>query len=260
MLTIPLQGKKALVCGASKGIGLAVARLLAEAGAQVVILARDEKALNVAVASLPGQGHSYWVQDLYDLVSLRSRLQNELSRHGQFHILVNNSGGPKSGPLVDATAEEMAMAFQTHVMASHILTQALVPGMRHQGYGRVINIISTSVKIPIPNLGVSNTVRGAMASWAKTLSMELAPYGITVNNVLPGFTRTDRLETLKINTAARQGVEPEVIEKMWLDSTPARRFAEPVEMAQAVAFLASPAAAYINGVSLPVDGGRTGSL
>jgi 3-oxoacyl-[acyl-carrier protein] reductase len=260
MLNGTLQGKTALVCGASKGIGLAVAEALAHMGAKVVALARDEKALKAAIGKLPGKGHGVWVQDLSDLVSLRANIQEHLSHFGEFHILVNNAGGPKSGPLINASQEDLVIGFQTHVLASHILTQALVPGMRHQGFGRIINILSTSVKIPILNLGVSNTVRAAMANWAKTLSLELAPYGITVNNILPGFTKTDRLIVLQRATAERQNCDPEEIEKLWLNSIPCGRFAEPGETAQAVAFLASPLASYINGINLPVDGGRTGSL
>lgn len=256
-----LDGKRALVCGGSKGIGLEVARSLAALGAQVVILARDEEGLSAAVSSLPDSPkHSYWVQDLSDLVTLESQLKEKLAQYGDFQILVNNAGGPKGGPLIEASAEELLVAFKTHLLASHLITKALVPGMRKSGFGRVINIISTSVKVPIPNLGVSNTVRGAMANWSKTLSLELASYGITVNNVLPGYTRTERLMALQKATADREQTDPAAVERKWLDSIPAGRFGDPKETADAVAFLASPAAGYINGINLPVDGGRTGSL
>lgn len=256
-----LKGKRALVCGGSKGIGLEVVKALADLGCEVIALARDEDALKSAVQALPSSAkHSYWVQDLGDLVMLESNLKSRVKEMGEIHILVNNTGGPKGGPLLNATGEEIVTAFRTHLLAAHLLTQSLVPGMRQAGYGRIINILSTSVKIPLPNLGVSNTIRGAMASWSKTLSLELAPFGITVNNVLPGYTKTDRLAALQKATAEREKIEQTQVEKRWLDSIPAARFGNPAETAQAVAFLASPNASYINGVNLPVDGGRTGSL
>ena len=199
-------------------------------------------------------------QDLSDTTGLKAKIKSILAEIGPIEICINNAGGPKAGPLLDAAPEDFMQAFQTHVVAAQTLAQLLVPGMKEKNYGRIINIISTSVKIPIPNLGVSNTIRGAMASWAKTLANEVGEFGITVNNVLPGFTATERLEALKEGAAKRLNKTPSDIEQMWLNTIPAKRFAKPDETAEAITFLASPAASYINGINLPVDGGRTGSL
>ena len=177
-----------------------------------------------------------------------------------YHILINNTGGPKGGPIFSAEVNEFTQAFSNHLVCNQILVQNVVPGMKEAGYGRIINIISTSVKQPIDGLGVSNTIRGAVASWSKTLANELGPFGITVNNVLPGFTATDRLEDIIGNAAKRFGGSEEEASKFMKNLVPARRFAEPSEIANAVAFLASEAASYINGINLPVDGGRTKSL
>ncbi len=183
-----------------------------------------------------------------------------LERLGAIQILVNNTAGPKPGPIVEAAEDAFLGAFQNHVLTASLLLRLLMPGMKSAGYGRVINIISTSVKQPIPNLGVSNTIRGAMASWAKTVSLEVAQFGITANNILPGYTSTPRLEALLQNAALKQGKSVDQVSAEWRALVPARRFAEPAEIAAAAAFLASPAASYINGINLPVDGGRTGSL
>lgn len=254
------MGKKALVCGASKGIGRSVAKALAFSGADVIAVGRTESLLQQLKTEVPSGRLQAWAQDLSDHASLKANLNAQLERLGEIHIVINNTAGPKGGPLVEADVSELTAAFAGHVGTAHLLMQALVPGMKRAKYGRIINIISTSVKVPLPNLGVSNTVRGAMANWAKTLAMELGPFGITVNNVLPGFTATDRLESLKAATAEREKKTAADIEAQWLKTIPAGRFASPDETAQAVLFLASANAAYINGINLPVDGGRTGSL
>lgn len=234
---------------------------MAEQGAKVLLLARNESELAKVRDSLPDpSNHRLLVADLAKLPQLLEQVQAALSEVGPIHILVCNSGGPKGGPLLDAKPEEFLQAFQQHVLANHLLVQMLVPGMKDAGYGRIINIISTSVKMPIPNLGVSNTIRGAVASWAKTLANELGPIGITVNNVLPGYTATDRLSTLIEATAGRLNQAKDKVEHDWKMSVPLRRFAKPEETAQAVGYLASPAGAYINGINLPVDGGRLGCL
>jgi 3-oxoacyl-[acyl-carrier protein] reductase len=176
------------------------------------------------------------------------------------HILVNNAGGPPGGPITEAKPDDFLAALRSHLLTSHLLVQAVLPGMRAAGYGRIVNIISTSVKQPIKGLGVSNTTRGAMASWAKTLAGEVARDGITVNNVLPGSTRTARLTGLIDARARTSGRPAAAIEQEMLDEIPMGRFAEPAEVAAAVAFFASPAAGYITGVSLAVDGGRTTAL
>ncbi|ALW84483.1 short-chain dehydrogenase [Hymenobacter sedentarius] len=255
---------RALVGGSTQGIGRAVAQLLAEHGCAITLLARNEERLREVVAELPaptGHEHDYLVADFNDPEHLAQVVQDYLAQHPTgFHILVNNTGGPPGGPLLEAPVAALQAAFQQHVVCNHLLAQAVVPAMRQAGFGRIINIVSTSVKIPLPGLGVSNTIRGAVASWAKTLANELGSHGITVNNVLPGATLTQRHISLVEKKAAQTGQSAEAVEAEMLKLIPARRFGLPEEVAAAVAFLASPAAGYINGTSVPVDGGRTGSL
>jgi 3-oxoacyl-[acyl-carrier protein] reductase len=262
-MTLELAGRHALVSGGSAGIGRASARALAAIGADVTVLARREDALRELVASLPcpapGQRHGWIAVDVADTEALRAKAAAVASAH-PVQILVNNSGGPPGGPLAAAGVEALLAVFRQHLLAAHVLLQALLPGMRDARYGRVVNVISTSVKEPIPGLGVSNTIRGAVASWAKTLATELAADGITVNNVLPGFTETDRLSGLIAAKARSGGVDEAAIAAEMLASVPAARFAKAEETAAAIAFLCTPAAAYINGINLPVDGGRTRSL
>lgn len=253
----------ALVCGASKGIGRAVAEKLAIQGVNVIALAREQKTLTQLVDQLPRSGtqkHKFICQDLGDLDGLTEKTNQVLDDWGPISILINNCGGPQGGPLLGAKILDLSQAFHNHILAAHVLTQLVAPGMKKLSFGRIINIISTSVKVPIPNLGVSNTVRAAMANWAKTLAEELGQWSITVNNVLPGYTSTDRLQTLMQNVATRENKTLEEIKNSWLNSIPVRRFAMPEEIASAVAFLASKEAHYINGINLPVDGGRTGCL
>jgi 3-oxoacyl-[acyl-carrier protein] reductase len=256
-----LEGRWAVVGGASQGIGQATAIMLAECGARVVLLSRRADALEKIRSSLqsPSQ-HMIMPVDLENLAGLKTTLVNILKTTGPISVLVNNTGGPKAGPLTDASTDEMERAFRGHVLAAQAMTQLLLPGMKEQKFGRIINVLSTSVKIPIPNLGVSNTIRSAMGNWAKTLAAEVGPFGITVNNVLPGFTLTPRFDALAKTTATRDGMSEEQVKEGWLKTIPAARFAEPSELASAITFLASPAASYINGINLPVDGGRTGSL
>lgn len=259
-LNLNLHGHRALVCGASAGIGRATAKLLAGQGAQVIALARSEKPLSELMAELPGEGHSFIVADLNHHDELRSKLQQEIERAGAITIAINNSAGPKGGPISEAHADEFAKAFHQHLLTNQTVAQALLPGMKERRFGRIINIISTSVRVPIPGLGVSNTIRAAVASWSKTLSLEVASQGITVNSVLPGYTRTERLDALLTAAATKTGKSIATVAEEWKATVPAGRFAEPEEVAAAVAFFASPAAAYINGVTLAVDGGRTPAL
>lgn len=260
---IDLSGKRAIVCGSTQGIGLAGARQLASLGAEVALLARNESTLRRLCEELPrpqDQRHHFLVADFSDADAVRDVAASHLAAVGTVHILVNNTGGPPGGPLAEATPDALTSAFSQHIICNQLLTQALVPGMREAGYGRIINVISTSVKQPIPGLGVSNTIRGAVASWAKTLADELGPHGITVNNVLPGATLTGRLHALIAAKAKSDGVPEDRIETAMKATIPARRFATPEEVAAAICYLASPAAAYVNGINLPVDGGRTRSL
>lgn len=261
-MNLSLEGKNAIICGGSQGIGYAIAEELALMGANCILLARNEENLKAATSQLDisiRQTHSYHAIDFNNQPAVKELIQKITSKQN-IHILVNNSGGPAAGPITEATEEQFLQAFNQHLVINHILTKAVIEGMKQDGYGRIINIISTSVKIPLKNLGVSNTTRGAVASWAKTMSNELGQFGITVNNVLPGFTRTARLETLIENTAKRGKVFVEIIEKNMMEEVPMKRFAEPAEIAAVAAFLATPAAAYVNGTSIPVDGGRTGSI
>jgi 3-oxoacyl-[acyl-carrier protein] reductase len=261
-MTLPLEGRHALVCGGSEGIGRASAVALAEAGATVTLLSRRVDALAAACATLPapaGQSHRWIAADMGETTDLRERIA-ALASERPVHILVNNSAGPPGGPAHTAVVDDFERVFRQHLLAAQVAVQAVLAGMRAAQWGRIVNVISTSVKEPIANLGVSNTVRGAVAAWAKTLASELGPDGITVNNVLPGYTRTQRLDQILAERASVTGKPVEAIAAAMLATVPAGRFADPAEIAAAVAFLASPAAGYINGINLPVDGGRTRSL
>jgi 3-oxoacyl-[acyl-carrier protein] reductase len=261
-MDLNLTGKHAVVCGSTQGIGRASAHELALLGAHVTLVARNEEKLKAVTESLPMSGsqrHNYIVADFENPEDLKNRM----AEHAQktiVHILVNNTGGPPAGPALDARLEEFTAAFSSHLLCNHILTQAFVPGMKTAKYGRIINVISTSVKIPIKGLGVSNTIRGAVANWSKTLSVELAPFGITVNNVLPGTSMTGRLESILNSRAQKSGHTVEEEKNEMIREIPMGRISSPEEIAAAVAFLASPAAGYITGINIPVDGGRTGSL
>ena len=253
-----LNGKKALVCGGSEGIGLATAQALAAHGAEVTLLARREGPLQHALSTLPatqGQRHRYLVADVTALAEALPAITD-----AGYGILINNSAGPAGGALLAASDAQLLAVFQQHVIGNQQLLRAVVPGMKAAGWGRIVNIISTSVKEPIAMLGVSNTIRGAVAGWAKTLASELAAEGITVNNVLPGYTRTQRLDQILKERAVAAGKSEAAIAAAMLATVPAGRFADPEEVAHAVAFLCHPQSAYINGINLPVDGGRTKSL
>jgi len=258
-MNIDLTNNTAVVCGSTQGIGKAIALQFAASGANVILVSRNEERLREVLRELSKaktQNHSFIVADFSDPENLKNKLYNYTSEHPPVHILVNNTGGPKIGEALKAETSEFTDAFRNHLVCNQILVQALVGGMKKGKYGRIINIISTSVKQPIPNLGVSNTIRAAVASWAKTLSRELAPFGITVNNILPGATKTERLYSLFKTRSESSGQSVEEIANQWLEEIPAGRFGEPEELAYAAVFLASPLAGYINGVSLQVDGGR----
>lgn len=261
-MDLNLTGRHALVCGASEGIGRAAAHELALLGANVTVLARRAEVLADVAAGLPVAGtqrHGVLVADVSDLAALRAGI-DALATATPVHILVNNTGGPPGGRAIDAAADDYLSAFHRHLLANQTLAQATVPGMRQAGWGRIVNVVSTSVKEPIANLGVSNAIRGAVASWAKTLSKELGANGITVNNVLPGYTRTQRLEQILHDRVQTTGKDASAVSATMLATVPAGRFAEAHEVAAAIAFLASPAAGYITGVSLAVDGGRMQSI
>ncbi len=261
-MNLSLKGKTALVCGSTQGIGLASAIELSKLGATCILMARNEEALQAAVLQLNNsyeQVHYYLVAD-FDKPEMVKQVINDFVADHPVHILINNSGGPAGGPIVNAAEEEFINTFNRHLICNHILAKAVVPSMKAAVYGRIINIISTSVKVPLPNLGVSNTIRGAVASWSKTMANELGQFNITVNNVLPGATATQRLKSIIQNNATKKGAAVDAIEEEMKNEIPAKRFADASEIANVVAFLASPAASYINGVNIPVDGGRTGSI
>lgn len=261
-MNLGLNGKRAVVCGSTQGIGKASAIELALLGASVTLIARDEEKLKGVLRELSssaGQQHEYVVADFSSPEILKQKVEKYATGHA-VHILVNNTGGPPGGHAIDAVGEDFVKAFSSHLLCNHILVQAFTPSMKKEKYGRIINIISTSVKIPLRGLGVSNTIRGAVANWSKTLSLELGPFGITVNNVLPGATMTGRLESIIKTNAEKKSVSFDESKQDMVKEIPLGRIAEPHEVAAAVAFLASPAASYINGINIPVDGGRTGSL
>ncbi|GAB5555867.1 MAG: SDR family oxidoreductase [Schleiferiaceae bacterium] len=262
-MDISLENKTALVCGSTQGIGKAAAIEMAGLGATVICMARNEEKLKNTVAALPtpnGQVHQYIAADFSEPKTVQEGIEHFLKQGGQVDILVNNTGGPPAGPISDATLDAFYAAFNLHLINNHQLATAVLPGMKERKFGRIINVISTSVKIPLAGLGVSNTIRGAVGNWSKTLANEVGSFNITVNNVLPGATSTERLTGIINNKMAKTGKsEAEIVEEM-TSEVPMKRFAKPEEVANAVVFLASPAASYINGINIPVDGGRTGSL
>jgi 3-oxoacyl-[acyl-carrier protein] reductase len=262
-MNLNLSHKIAFVCGSTQGIGKAAACELAALGARVVLIARSENALKEAlmeINQINNLKNDFIVADFSNPEALRNIVNNYIQVNGGAHILINNTGGPPAGKISDAKTGEFLQAFNNHLICNHILAEAVLPFMKQEQFGRIINIISTSVKQPLKGLGVSNTIRAAVANWAKTLSLEVAAFGITVNNVLPGATSTARLQGIISNKSEKLKTSTETITQEMLEEIPAGRFAEAEEIAAAVAFLASPAAAYINGINLPVDGGRTGCL
>jgi len=263
-MNIDLTGKNAIVCGSTQGIGKAVAMELALLGANVILFARNEKKLqNVRkeLSTTKGQEHHYLVADFSLPPQVKLVIEDFIEINEiDINILINNTGGPAGGMIEDAHIDEFMHAFSSHLICNHILVQAVKNGMKKSNYGRIINIISTSVKQPLNGLGVSNTIRGAVANWSKTLANELGEFGITVNNVLPGATNTMRLNSIIANKALKTGKEANLIKQEMENLAPLKRIAQPQEIANAVAFLASPAASYISGINLPVDGGRTKSL
>lgn len=262
-MNLDLTEKYAIVCGSTQGLGFASAIELALLGANITLVARNEEKLKQAVTKLDTskqQKHNYFIADFQFPLQVKTAIEKHLAQHPSVNILVNNTGGPKGGTALDAATDEYLQAFNSHLICNQILVQAVVPFMRASGYGRIINIISLSVKQPVPGLGVSNTIRGAVASWSKTLAGELGEFGITVNNVLPGYTKTSRLDSLMQSRSDATGQSIEDIEKIFVSDIPLKRIGRAEEFGAAVAFLCSPAASYINGINFPVDGGRLQTL
>ncbi len=261
-MNLDLSGKNALVCGSSKGIGKAAAIEIAKLGANVTLVSRSAEVMADIAKELDtsgGQKHDFLMANFSNSTDLKKKVRGLVSGKA-IHILVNNTGGPPSGPIMEAREMEFTQAFHNHLICNHLLTTIVTPRMIREGYGRIINVISTSVKAPIPGLGVSNTVRAAVANWSKTMASELGKHGITVNNVLPGSTWTDRIREIIQARAAKLNKTEAEIQIAMEKEIPLGRFAQAEEVGAAIAFLASPAAAYINGINLPVDGGRTKSL
>lgn len=260
-MNISLEGKTAVVCGSTGGIGKAIAIAMAEAGARIILLARNEAKMQQLLGELanPENKHSCFVADFNDKNSVELAAKT-ISENNNVDILVNNTGGPAAGQAQNANVDEFISAFNNHLINNHILATAFIKGMKQKHWGRIINVISTSVKLPLPNLGVSNTIRGAVANWSKTLANELAADGITVNNILPGATATDRLKSIIENKSKNTGKSVEEITNEMLHEIPAKRFGKPEEPANAAVFIASDFASYITGTNIVVDGGRTGNL
>ena len=260
-MNLELNNKHVLVCGSTAGIGKATAIALANEGAIITLIARNEEKLKTTLSELPQQrDHNYIVADFSNPIELKVKVKAFINKNHGFHILINNTGGPAGGPVFSADIEEFEKAFTQHLKCNHVLAQTLVPFMKDEGFGRIINVISTSVKQPLDGLGVSNTIRGAVANWSKTLANELGSFGITVNNVLPGATSTERLSEIIKNKSNKTGKSIKESANAMKNTIPAKRFAKPEELADAITFLASKRASYINGINLPVDGGRTKSL
>ncbi|NQX91806.1 MAG: SDR family oxidoreductase [Flavobacteriales bacterium] len=261
-MDLNLAGKTAIVSGGTDGIGWASANALAQMGAKVVLLARNSDKLAMRKetlnASIPND-HETLCADFSHPNEVEKVIQDWCSRNTA-HILVNNTGGPPAGKVSEASVDAFRLAFNQHLICNHILTSAIYPGMKEAGYGRIVNVISTSVKQPLDNLGVSNTIRGAVANWSKTMANELGAFGITVNNVLPGATATGRLDQIIQNKSQKTGRSTEDIAAQMAGAVPMKRVGQPEEVANAIAFLCSPAGGYIIGIILAVDGGRTKSL
>jgi 3-oxoacyl-[acyl-carrier protein] reductase len=261
-MDLHLKNKTAIVCGSTQGIGLATAKTLATEGARVICLARNEEKLKNIIATLPkpfNQNHQYFVVDFSGILS-NEHIIKQLESLEEVHVLVNNTGGPKGGNLHEANYAELNEAFATHVIAAQILTQTVLSKMKTQGFGRIINVTSVGQKQPVQGLGVSNVIRGAMASWAKTMANELGQFGVTVNNVLPGYTSTNRLKEVNQNRAKSLNISLEEVENKLLSETPIGRFVDASETAAMIAFLCSAQSGAITGVNIQVDGGRISSM
>lgn len=259
-MNLNLNGKRAIICGSTDGIGKATAILMADLGAEVILLARDQRKLDITLDELStknSQSHSTICADFNNPEKLNEIVNKEL--HEPVHILLNNSGGPHGGPLINSNIDEFREGFERLLISNQIMVKSVFEGMKQMRYGRIINIISISINNVIPGLGVSNTIRGAVAQWAKTLALEIGQYGITVNNVLPGYTNTSRLQELADAKSKASGVTVDEIRSIWANSSASKRIGEPEEIANAVAFLASDASSFINGIDITVDGGRSGA-
>jgi 3-oxoacyl-[acyl-carrier protein] reductase len=262
-MDLGLRGKVALVAASSRGLGRAVAEEFGAEGADLVLCARGEPELVEAargIAKAHGVRAKPVATDLADPEAIDELVGAALSEFGQVDILVNNAGGPPAGPFESHTREDWRQAIRVNLESALELTRQLLPGMKERRWGRIINITSVAVKEPVDQLILSNSVRAAVTGFARTLANEVAAHGITVNNALPGYTRTQRLEELAEMMASAKGIDVRDVEAGWNSTIPMGRLGEPLEFAALVAFLASERASYITGVSVAVDGGRVRSL
>ncbi len=257
-----LKNKTALVGGSTQGIGKAIAKQLAENGASVVLLARNEAKLIETLSELKnteGVSHKYIVADFSDLENFKKSVSG-FFKENTVDIVINNTGGPPAGAAMDKSLDDFQRTFEMHLLVNHFLAQQAIEGMKQNGWGRIINVLSSTIKQPKTNMVLSNSIRAAVANWAKTLATELAPYGITVNNVLPGYIATERLNALNLFKSEKSSKNLDDVTKEMLSEIPIGRLGQPEEMAYAVAFLCSEMANYITGINLPVDGGVLKSL
>lgn len=261
-MKIDLSGRTAMVCGSSGGLGLAIAHGLAGAGCNLVLCARSAAKLDAASEALSATGVALQTvpTDLTSVAQIDDLARAALERFGTIDILINNAGGPPGGTFDDLDEAAWRAAVDLTLMSAIEVTRRLLPAMRAQRWGRVINVTSTSVKQPVNGLILSNSIRLAVVGWAKTLANEIGPDQVTVNNVCPGYTTTDRLDELAASVAARQGIDAEKVHENWAALVPLQRLATPQEFANVVVFLASEQASYVHGATIAVDGGRNQSM
>jgi 3-oxoacyl-[acyl-carrier protein] reductase len=262
-VNLGLREKVALVAGASRGLGRAVAEELAAEGANLVLCARNADALAHAAAAIEGSARVRVLAepaDVSDPAAVRRLVARGIERFERIDILVTNAGGPPAGPFESLTPEVWDAATRLTLTSAVELARAVLPGMKARRWGRIINITSIAVKQPVDSLMLSNSLRAAVTGFARTLATEVASHGITVNNALPGYTRTDRVEELARASEARGGPSADAVRRAWEGQIPMGRLGEPREFAALVAFLASDRASYITGASIPVDGGWIRSL
>lgn len=259
-MNLGIEGFGALVGGSSSGIGLACADLLLAEGVRVVLVSRGEERLEAASAMLAakhGRDVPWVAADLATAEGAETAFRAAESALGQVDIVINNAGGPKSGPFEALADSDWESSFHLNLMSAVRLARLATTGMKARQWGRIVNITSTSVKQPIEGLMLSNSIRMSVVGFAKTLSDELGPFGVTVNTVAPGYTGTDRLDQLAAAKAERTGTTKAAVLESWRGDVPLRRIGLPEEVAAAVVWLCSQQGAYITGVTLAVDGGRT---
>ncbi len=261
-MEISLKGKQALVGGASRGLGKAIALQLARCGAAVTLMARNEEKLKMVMAELSveaGQQHNYLVVDFADFEQFKATISAWFQHH-TIDILINNTNGPAAGGVLEKSTDDYQRSFDLLFKTVCHLTMAALPGMQAAKYGRIINLSSITVKEPLQSLVLSNSIRSAVLSWAKTLARETAPMGITVNNILTGYFDTERLNEIHSVQAANKGIGLDVYKNSMKTEVPVGRFGEPMEFAYLVAFLASDYSSYITGANIPIDGGLLRSI